>query len=128
MSKYREVNYSELDCRLEGYLNKYESIINTSKEMEDMIDDILKLVNECSYPSGKVEQLQSQLQSKDAEIERLKEKNAILMEAVEFYGEISNYVGSTIKMSNHDDEGDQFSWYGGKKAREALEKIKEPNG
>jgi len=71
MIEDREVNYGELDCRLEGYLNKYESIINTSKEMEDMIDDILKLVNECSYPSGKVEQLQSQLQSKDAEIERL---------------------------------------------------------
>ena len=72
MSDYREVDYSELDCKLEGYLNKYESIINTSKEMEDMVGDILKLVNECSYPSGKVEQLQSQLQSKDAEIERLK--------------------------------------------------------
>jgi len=65
------------------------------------------LVNECSYPSGKVEQLQSQLQSKDAEIERLKEKNAILMEAVE---NISEY---------------QVLSFSARMASEALEKIKQ---
>jgi len=116
MSKYREVNYSELDCRLEGYLNKYESIINTSKEMEDMVDDILKLVNECSYPSGKVGQLQTQLEKAEKVIEFYAKKSSWLSDIGERkFLEIDAIDYQSLEYRQYD-----MAVYGGKTAREYL--------
>ena len=48
----KEVNYGELNCVLSDYLVTDGVIILTAMGIEDIVDDILKLVNECSYPNN----------------------------------------------------------------------------
>jgi len=61
MSDVKEVNYGELDCKLSDYMATDGVVLKSALNLSDIVDDILKLVNECSYPNYRSEQLQSQL-------------------------------------------------------------------
>jgi len=94
------LNYSELSCKLEDYLNKYELIINTPEEMEQMVDDILKIVKESSYDfknnkaTSKINTLQAEANKLGEDLgtcvglcENLQTQLAKAEKVIEFYSE-----------------------------------------
>lgn len=73
MSEFNEVNYGELDCKLSDYMATDGVVLKSALNLSDIVDDILKLVNECSYPNYRSEQLQSQLAMAEMVIEEYNE-------------------------------------------------------
>lgn len=67
MSDVKLVNYGELDCVLSDYLATDGVVMETAISLSEMVDDILKLVNECSYP------IQAESTKKDETIAKLRE-------------------------------------------------------
>jgi DNA-binding ferritin-like protein (Dps family) len=62
MENIKLVNYGELDCRLSDYLATDGVIILTAMHLSEIVDDILKLVNECSYENKQLELLNKKIE------------------------------------------------------------------
>lgn len=62
MENTKLVNYGELDCRLSDYLATDGVIILTAMHLSEIVDDILKLVNDCSYENKQLELLNKKIE------------------------------------------------------------------
>ena len=71
MSDIKLVNYGELDCKLSDYLATDGVIILTAMHLSEMVDDVLKLVNECSYPTKETEELRQRLAKSESDRSKL---------------------------------------------------------
>lgn len=79
MSDVKEVNYGELDCKLSDYMATDGVVLKSALNLSDIVDDILKLVNECSYPNYRSEQLQSQLAKAEKALKDIKNSESEYM-------------------------------------------------
>jgi hypothetical protein len=73
MSENKQVNYGELDCLLGNYLATDGVILKTAISLDDMVDDILRLVEKASYKNNQLLISNSNKKPSSSLLEQLKD-------------------------------------------------------